>query len=103
MLKGLLLDWFDDEMKEDWKEFGGELSSIKQKQIDVLNFKAETTKDMSLRSKYIRQAKMGYLDPNSDEGKQYIDDKHELYEALFESLLLLFGRKRYLIAEAIRD
>lgn len=45
----------------------------------------------------------GYIEPNSYEAKVYTDEKLKAYRYLLQSLIQLYARKRYLMAEVIDD
>ena len=102
-LYDLLLPFFDDIMNEYLKTFNNQLINIKESKIKALNEKVKYIDDGRLRWSIQQQIDTGYLDPDSVEAKQAMDEKLETYRFLYQQLLLLFGRKRYLMAQAIED
>lgn len=102
-LYDLLLSYFDDEMKEFDEEFKSHMIGIKEDKIDKLKEKLKYLDIDRLRGQIQLQIDSGYLDPDSLEAKQAIDERMDAYRVLFQQLILLFGRKRYLMAQAIED
>ena len=100
-LHDLLLSFFDKEMNEFMEAFNTQIEDIKKDKIDKLKEKLKYIDDNRIKFSLTMQINSGYLDPDSAEAKQSIDEKLDAYRVMFQQLMLLFSRKRYLIAQAI--
>lgn len=101
-LQDVLLPFYDEEMAKDAQEFDAKI-----KEIDDFIYKAMLTQTQgaNINQKRAMEYKinLGYIDNESLEFKYAIDRKLDAYRWLFQRLILLFNRKRYLMAQAIED
>jgi hypothetical protein len=102
-LHDVLMSFFDEEMIKFMEKFNEEIEAIRDEKITMLKEKFIKTDDMRIKHALQMQINAGYIDPDSAEAKQSIDETLDAYRILFQQLLLLFSRKRYLIAQAIDD
>jgi len=102
-LYDLLLSFFDEEMKKAKQTHDDMLAKSKQTAITTLKKQLELTDDVRIKQNIHYQIVTGYIDQNSMEAKRLIDEKIETFRFLFQQLLLMFQRKRYLMADVISD
>lgn len=102
-LYDLLISYFDEEFNQADLIFKESLIEIRENKIKDLKDKIQYTDDIRIKRQIQMQIETGYLDPDSIEAKQAIDEKIEAYRYLYQQLILLFSRQRFLIAQAIED
>lgn len=103
-LYDVLLSFFDDTMTKDATTFKENLKDAKKAKLDFLRMQLETPQaqnDRRIRYQLQLQINTGFLERDSVEARMLMEEKLDLYRILFQELLLLFSRKRYLMAEAI--
>ena len=103
MLHDLLLSFFDDEMKESIKSFDEALAEARTQKMDYLREAHRGAKNRYDKMEIESQIKTGFIDRDSFPARQFMEDKLEIYRFLFQELMLLYGRQRYLMAQAIDD
>ena len=103
MLHDLLLAWFDDDMNKDVKTFEEKLEVAREQKIELLKRDYSLTRDRYAKQAIMEQINTGFVDRDSFPARQFMEDKLAIYRYLFQKLMLLFGRQRYLMAQAIDD
>lgn len=103
MLHDLLLAWFDDEMNKDVETFNSKLESAREQKVELLKQSYNATRDKYIRNQIVQQINTGFVDRDSYPARQFMEDKLQIYRYLFQKLMLLYGRQRYLMAQAIDD
>lgn len=96
----LLQPFFDDEMKKEVSSFE---KSIKEIEENILSEIKNTDISSNTFKQIEYQIKMGYLDTNSIEYKKIIDEQIKIYRRLYQKLILLFHRNKYLLRQDISD
>lgn len=102
-LNDLLLAYFDDEMEKASEELMKELAKRKEDKINKLKMSLENTRDARVKANIKSQIDTRYLDKDSFLAEEMKKEEYELSRELFRELLLLFNRKRHLMAEAIME
>lgn len=102
-LYDVLLAHFDPMMVQADDEFHDLIKNIKDDKITKLKAQLVMTQDLRDRNDLQMQIHTGYLDPNSYYAKVTMDEKLQVYRGLFQQLLLLFNRARFLMSQSISD
>lgn len=102
-LYDVLLPHFDDEMKAKDAEFDLELETMKENKINSLREQLKTVKDARQIQNINFQIATGYIDENSLQAKQISDERIEVYRWLYQQLIYLYSRVRYLLPQSISD
>jgi len=98
----LLLPFFDAEMEKDYKKFEEDISKIDSFIEDTMLIKLKNMPEHKKNdAAYV--ARFGYMDSDAIEFKYAVDKKLDIYRWLFQRLVLLFNRKRFLMQQAIED
>lgn len=102
-LYDLLLFHIDDKFKEDDKLFNERLQNIQDKVNEQLQNRINHTENEHLQRELREQMMTGYLNPDLYEARWSSDEKLKTYRFLLQSLIKLYSRKRYLMAQDIDD
>ena len=108
-LHDVLLPHFDEAMKEDIDSFSNKLEEAIKKTNEFLNNRLKNIKENYSEGneraieKCEYEIMSGYIEPGTHEARIFSDEKLKAYRFLFQSLLKLYGRRRYLMAEVIDD
>lgn len=101
-LHDLLLPFFDDKSNDDIISFESTLTKIDKFIEDTMKLKMNSMPNaMKQEAEY--GANFGYMNTDSIEFKYAIDKKLDAYRWLFQRLVLLFNRKKFLMQQAIED
>ena len=102
-LYDLLLPFVDPEFVRISGEIEQDLIDAKQNQIESLTIKKGMMNNPKLIQQINFEIATGFIDKNSVEAREFLESKLEIYRTLFQELLLLFNRQKFLMAQAISD
>ena|SRR3972149_5105974 len=104
-LYDLLMPYFetDKSILQDIKEFEAILKEIKESKIRLLKLELLKAVDLRVRNSLNTQINTGYLDNDSYYAKMAMEEKLDVYREMYQSLLLMFQRQRFLMSSAIED
>lgn len=102
-LYDLMLPHFDEEIHNQLEYLEKRYIESKEDKIANLKLQIARSNDRRIIEKLKQQIITGYLDRDSLEARQLADELLELYRELYQELILLYTRKRFLLSESISD
>lgn len=112
-LYDLLINYFDDGFARSDAKFENRVYNIQQEAISLLKLKLKfiqereinegLTSTGSLKMQLEMQIATGMIDNESYEAVRAYEKRIEAYRYLYQELIKLYGRKRFLMAEDISD